>query len=170
MTRKTAREIAVELCFAAAANDCATDELLNSFFEREHYETLAAENELFEKLPDKKQMAYIRTLTTLSREKAEELDATIERYSRGWKTQRISRTARAILRIALCEILYLEEIPAAVAINEAVELDKKYDEAETVAFVNGVLGGFMRAERGLDIVPEAAEPVGENDPEGEEQQ
>ena len=70
----------------------------------------------------------------------------IERYAKGWKSERISRTARAILRIALCEILYMEDIPAAVAINEAVELDKNYDDPETVAFVNGVLGGFMRGE------------------------
>ena len=146
MTRKTAREIAVELCFAAAANEIGTDELLDAFFAEEHYATLAAENELFSELPDERQMAYIRTLTVLSREKADELDELISRYARGWKSERISRTARAILRIALCEIPYMDDIPAAVAINEAVELDKGYDEPETVAFVNGVLGGFMRGE------------------------
>ena len=153
MTRKTAREIAVELCFAAAASDMDTQELLDAFFAEEHYATLLSENELFSEKPDKKQMAYIRTLVALSRDKASELDAAIERYAKGWKTQRISRTARAILRIALCEILYMEDIPAAVAINEAVELDKKYDEAETVAFVNGVLGGFMRGEMGAQEAP-----------------
>ena len=144
--RKTAREIAVELCFAAAANDCGADELLEGFFSEEHYATLASESELYAELPDERQLAYIRTLVSLSAEKAGELDAVIERYARGWKAERISRTARAVLRIALCEILYMEEIPAAVAINEAVELDKRYDDAETVAFVNGVLGGFMRGE------------------------
>jgi N utilization substance protein B len=146
MTRKKAREIAVELCFAAAANEIGTDELLDAFFEEEHYATLGEENELFSERPGKKQMDYIRTLTALSREKAGELDELIGRYAKGWKSERISRTARAILRIALCEILYMDEIPAAVAINEAVELDKSYDEPETVAFVNGVLGGFMRGE------------------------
>ena len=148
MTRKTAREIAVELCFAAAANKIGTDELIESFFEEEHYATLAEENELFREEPDEKQLAYIRALTDISREKAPELDGLIEKYAKGWKSERISRTARAILRIALCEILYMEDIPAAVAINEAVELDKNYDDPETVAFVNGVLGGFMRGETG----------------------
>ena len=52
MTRKTAREIAVELCFAAAANDIAADELLDTFFSEEHYATLASENELYAELPD----------------------------------------------------------------------------------------------------------------------
>jgi len=146
MNRKTAREIAVELCFAAAANGVDTDELVDSFFSEEHYTTLGTEDELFSAKPDETQLAYIRTLTRLSREKAKELDDMIERYARGWKAGRISRTARAVLRIALCEILYMDDIPAAVAINEAVELDKGYDDAETVAFVNGVLGGFMRGE------------------------
>jgi len=146
MTRKTAREIAVELCFAAAANGVDTDELVDSFFSDEHYPSLGVEDELFAEKPDKKQLDYIRTLTRLSREKGDELDEMIERYAHGWKAGRISRTAHAVLRIALCEILYMDEIPAAVAINEAVELDKGYDDAETVAFVNGVLGGFMRGE------------------------
>ena len=152
MTRKTAREIAVELCFAAAANEIAADELLDTFFSEEHYATLASENELYAELPDGRQMDYIRSLTVMSREKAEELDDLIGRYAKGWKSERISRTARAILRIALCEILYMDDIPAAVAINEAVELDKNYDEPETVAFVNGVLGGFMRG-----VMPSAGE-------------
>ena len=158
MTRKTAREIAVELCFAAAANGSDTAELLDAFFEDGHYATLGAENELFAEKPDEKQMEYIRTLIALSRDRAGELDAMIERYARGWKTARISRTALAILRIALCEILYVEDVPPAVAINEAVELDKNYDDAETVAFVNGVLGGFMRgemADKGAELEREA---------------
>ena len=52
------------------------------------------------------------------------------------------------MRCAICEILYMDDIPNAAAINEAVELDKGYDEPDTVAFVNGVLGGFMRGEFG----------------------
>ena len=79
-------------------------------------------------------------------EKSGEIDGFIERYAKGWKVERISRTALAVLRCAICEILYMEDIPNAAAINEAVELDKNYDDPDTVAFVNGVLGGFMRGE------------------------
>ena len=146
MKRTTAREIAVELSFAAAAAGCCADELLDSFFSDEHYPMLAEENELFAEKPDRDQMEYIRRLTTEVCDRADELDGYIERYSRGWKAGRISRTARAVLRTAICEILYIEDVPPAVAINEAVELDKSYDDAETVAFVNGVLGGFMKGE------------------------
>jgi N utilization substance protein B len=151
MTRTSAREVAVQLCFAASANKIDPAQMLDDFFSDEHYGSLSSEQELFSDYPDKKQMAYIRTLTTLVSEKREELDAYIERYAHGWKPERISRTALAVLRCAICEILYMDEVPNAAAINEAVELDKNYDEPDTVAFVNGVLGGFMRGE-----FPEAA--------------
>lgn len=148
MTRTTAREIAIKLSFAAAANGMEPSELLDDFFSEEHYGSLAAEDKLFSEYPDKKQMDYIRRLTGLIAENRSELDGFIERYSKGWKVERISRTALAVMRCAICEILYMEEIPNAAAINEAVELDKGYDEPETVAFVNGVLGGFVRGELG----------------------
>ena len=91
-------------------------------------------------------MEYIRRLTRLTAENRSEIDGFIERYAKGWKLERISRTALAVMRCAICEILYMEDIPNAAAINEAVELDKNYDDPDTVAFVNGVLGGFMRGE------------------------
>lgn len=146
MTRTTAREIAVQLSFAAAASAQSAEAVLDSFFEEEHYASLAAEDELYSEYPDKKQLDYIRTLTALIINNADELDGYIERYSKGWRIGRISKTARGILRCAICEILYMDDIPNRAAINEAVELDKAYDEPNTVSFVNGVLGGFMRGE------------------------
>lgn len=146
MTRSSAREIAIQLCFAASANNLEPAEILDDFFSEEHYSTLAEEQDLFSEYPDTKQLAYIQRLISLVSEKREELDSYIERYARGWKPERISRTALAVLRCAICEILYFEDVPNAAAINEAVELDKNYDEPDTVSFVNGVLGGFMRGE------------------------
>lgn len=146
MTRTAAREIAVQLGFAAVSSREEVSALMDRFFSPEHYETLRGENELYGELPDEKQMAYIRRLTELTMEHRGEIDGYIERYARGWKPERISRTALAIMRCAICEILYMDDIPNAAAINEAVELDKGYDEPDTVAFVNGVLGGFMRGE------------------------
>ncbi len=146
MNRKTAREIAVQLCFACSGSGQSASEMLDGFFAHEHYDTLDGENELFSHAPDSKQLDYIRRLVTATEENRRELDGYIEKYSKGWRVERISKTALAILRCALCEILYLEDVPAAAAINEAIELDKGYDEPETVAFVNGVLGGFMKGE------------------------
>lgn len=144
MTRTTAREIAIQLGFAAAATGEAPHEILERFFEKEHYETLAQEDELYAQFPDDKQLAYITRLVTLIDEHREEIDEQIRRYAKGWKLERISKTALAVLRCALCEILFMDDIPDSAAINEAVELAKGYDEPDTVAFVNGVLGGFMR--------------------------
>lgn len=146
MTRTTAREIAIQLGFAAASRGTEPEELMDAFFSPEHYASLRDEDELYKELPDKKQMAYIRRLVSLVSENRSEIDGYIERYSKGWKIERISRTALAVMRCAICEILYMEEVPNAAAINEAVELSKDYDEPDTVAFVNGVLGGFMRGE------------------------
>ena len=83
-----------------------------------------------------------------------QLDRAIEQYARGWKTSRISRSAAAVLRCAMCEILYMPDVPDAAAINEAVELAKKYEDADTVAFINGVLGAFQRAEKPAEIPAE----------------
>lgn len=150
MTRTTAREIAIQLGFAAAATDADPVEMLDSFFADEHYSSLAEESELFAEYPDKKQMEYIRRVTLLMAENRSEIEGFIERYAKGWKLDRISRTALAVMRCAVCEILYMDDIPNSASINEAVELDKGYDEPDTVAFVNGVLGGFMRGEFGSE--------------------
>ena len=73
-------------------------------------------------------------------EKTEELDERINAVSVGWKTSRMNRTDLAILRLAAYEILFDEDIPDKVAINEAVELAKQYGEDESYSFINGVLG------------------------------
>ncbi len=134
MTRTTAREIAIQLGFAAAATGEEPHELLDRFFEKEHYA----------EFPDEKQLAYITRLVTLIDEHRDEIDEQIRSYARGWRLERMSKTALAVLRCCLCEIMYMEDIPDSAAINEAVELAKGYDEPDTVAFVNGVLGGYMR--------------------------
>lgn len=172
MTRTAAREVAVNLIFAAAASpELAPEELLDRFFDPEHYKSLSAESERFAEYPGEKQMQYIRAMVMGVCAHREELNEYIRRYARGWKLERISRVAAALLRCAIYEMLYLEDVPPAAAINEAVELAKCYDEPETVSFINGVLGGFARAE--LAVEPEEAEavpetPAAETEPEAAE--
>ena len=146
MTRNTAREIAILIGFSVAANDGSAEETLVQFFEKEHYATMAEENEVFSEYPKERQMQYIRAVVTLIAEHRTELDAYIEKYARGWKVSRISHTAAAILRCAMSEILWLPDVPDAAAINEAVELAKKYEDEEVVSFINGILGSFVRCE------------------------
>ena len=72
-------------------------------------------------------------------EHREEIDELINRHAKGWKTNRISRVSRSVLRLCTYELLYCKDIPASVSINEAVEISKKYDQEQARAFVNGVL-------------------------------
>ena len=84
-----------------------------------------------------------------------ELDQYIAQYSKNWNFARIPLTAAAIMRVAMYEILYMPEIPAAAAINDAVEIAKKYEDEKVVSFINGILGAFVRAEfpeQGLSLI------------------
>ena len=141
MTRTTARRLAMQLSFALSAGSDLDPE---AFFEDEYYHALPGEDGLFEEMPDEKQKSYIAALVNGVREHRQELDDIISAYSLRWKVSRISRTAAEVLRCALYEILYMPDIPDAAAINEAVELAKSYDEPETVSYINGILGAFMR--------------------------
>ena len=148
MKRTTAREIAVQLGFYASASDNPVSEIIDDFFDEEYFATLASEDELFAEYPEKKQKDYIIRLAENMEAYRIQIDKYIEKYAHGWKVERISKTAIAVLRCAICEVMYMDDIPNSAAINEAVELAKGYDEPETVAFINGVLGGFMRGEFG----------------------
>lgn len=147
MTRTKARELAIRLIYAQGASGEQPEDLLGGFFEDEHFASLADEDELFGKKPDEESLGYIRTLVSLCAANREEIDSYIEKYAIGWRPERITRTAAAVLRCALAELLYVEDVQPSAVINEAVELAKNYEEPETVAFINGVLGGFMRGER-----------------------
>ena len=146
MTRVAAREIAILLGFSAAAGGESAEETLERLFEPEHYASMADENPLFAEVPNARQMEYIHTLVALVTERRTELDGYIEKYARGWSVSRIDRAAVAVLRCAMSEILWLPDVPNAAAINEAVELAKKYVPEDVVAFVNGILGSFVRGE------------------------
>lgn len=155
MTRTVAREIAIQLSFAAQLAGEDAREAADAFFSREYFATLAEEDPLFREYPDDTQLAYIRRLTGLVYDHMYELNHMIEKYARGWRLERISRTAAAIMRCAMCEILYMDDVPNAAAINEAVQLAKGYEEPETVAFINGVLGSFVRGELAQEAEPTA---------------
>ena len=76
----------------------------------------------------------------------DELDAVIERHAEGWTLDRIAPLERNILRVALHELLHRDDIPAEVAIDEAVEAAKELCSADAPAFVNGILGAVEREE------------------------
>ncbi len=82
---------------------------------------------------------FLKELVLGTLEKLSELDSLLSRYLINWELERVSAPVRTILRLGLYELLFLENIPAAVTLNEAIELAKRYQDEEAARFVNGVL-------------------------------
>lgn len=146
MTRNTAREIAVHLAYELSFTDLAPEELVEQSLQSERFATLAAEDELYAEAPGPTQAEYIRGIVLGVAEHAPELDGYIAKYARGWRFERIPLVAGAIMRVAMYEAMYRDDIDVGVAVNEAVEIAKKYETPETVKFINGILGSFSREE------------------------
>ena len=128
MTRKMAREEAFILIFEKAFNDSDLDEILSVACEVRDLE------------PDE----YIKKVFYGVFENISEIDAVISENAIGWKIERISKTALSVLRLAIFEIKFYDEIPASVSVNEAVELCKKYATKEDASFVNGILSTVIK--------------------------
>lgn len=165
MTRNSARELAVHLSFELSFTDQTADEFLASALTRQTFELFQAEEPLYTEFPNVKQREYISTLVQGVWSHRGELDGYIEKYAIGWKLSRINRVIVSILRTAMYEILYMQDIPNAAAIDAAVELTKHYEDPEIVSFVNGILGSFVRTEcpagDAAAVQTEATDPAAE---------
>ena len=144
MTRTVAREIAVHMVFELGFGDRSAKQLLEEELTPEKFALIGAEEALYAKFPDETQEKYIRTLVNGVFDHGPELDDYISRHAVGWSFARIPRVAAAIMRVAMYEMLYMPEIPNAAAINEAVELSKRFDDEGASAFINGILGAVSR--------------------------
>ena len=129
MTRKQAREEAFILIFEKEFNDNSIEDIL---------ETAAEARDL---VPDD----YINRVFKGVYDSLGELDSLISESLVGWSITRISKTALCIMRLAIFEMKYIEEIPVSVSINEAVELCKKYATENDASFVNGILSTVSKA-------------------------
>lgn len=100
---------------------------------------------LAEKPESKRNIDYIKNVVNGVSEKNDYLQEIIQsNLGRGWKLNRISKVSLSVLKMAIYEMLYVDDVPANVAINEAIEIIKIYDEPERSSFVNGVLGGVYK--------------------------
>lgn len=130
MTRREAREQAFILIFERSfQQDCELSQLVE----------FAEENDVF--TADK----YAVELADGTYKNLEEIDKKIEGHLKGWSASRISKVTRAILRMAVCEMNYFD-VPVGVAVNEAVELAKKFAADDEPSYINGVLGSVARSE------------------------
>lgn len=127
MTRREAREAVFSLLFET---EFRADE--------EAAEIFAISCEERELTPDD----YIKDAYFGVRAHLAELDEKIATHARGWKTERLTRVSRSILRLAAYEMLYCPAIPANVSLNEAIELAKKFEDEKARPFINGILNGI----------------------------
>src|SRR3954470_15236449 len=97
-------------------------------------------------LLDRDARPFTRELVDGVGSEREALDALIERYAEGWSLDRIAPLERNILRVALYELLHRDDVPAEVAIDEAVESAKEFASSDAPGFVNGILGSVQRQE------------------------
>lgn len=135
MSRKSAREVAFKVVFASnfQNEEINLEEIMIALLkENENIEDINGE--------DRK---YIQEISSGVCEKVAELDETIEKHLKGWTMERICKTDLAILRLAIYEILYRDDIPNKVSVNEAVELAKSFSEENSPSFINGVLAEII---------------------------
>jgi N utilization substance protein B len=145
MTRGNARELAIHLIYGRNFTGEEPQQVVSTRLDKEYYPQLSAENDVYADRPSRAQMAYIDTVVSGVANREEDLNATIQKFSIGWDVTRISRLARSVMQLAIFEILYVEDVPTGVAVSEAVRIVKKYDGDDTGAFVNGILGAFVRS-------------------------
>lgn len=107
--------------------------------EEEMQEQIALYFDSLEEAPQDPDLEYIRKKYMDVSARVEEIDGKLDEVTEGWSVKRMGKVDLAILRLAVYELLYDEDIPTGVAINEAVELCKKFGGEESPAFVNGVL-------------------------------
>lgn len=149
MRRRTrAREFALQILYEFDVSRTPLDEILEEFWKgkTEAARSGSEKDSLTENKQDGVVRAYAERLVRGTTDNLVALDKTIERFAEHWEMKRMAYVDRNILRLAAYEIVYLDDIPAKVAINEAVELAKRYGESDSSKFVNGILDKIARTE------------------------
>ena len=127
ITRRKAREFLLELLFES---EFRTDENYIEIYAKSAEERLIPED------------SYIKKAYYTICENKDDIDAKIGECAKGWRTERLSKLSRSLLRLGVYEMFHEEKIPYTVTINEVIELTKSYDDPKAKAFVNGVLNGI----------------------------
>lgn len=144
MKRSELRETIFKLLFMAQFN--SREEMPEQV--RMYLESLEAgrEDASYMKGPTPEEEAYMRDKYGRVQELLPEIDQELNRVSEGWKTSRMNKVDLTILRLAVYEMKYDAEVPVGVAINEAVEIAKRFGGEDSASFVNGILGKIAREE------------------------
>lgn len=140
MKRRVAREIAVQSLYQIQMNEATPQEAVQiAIHEAEH------DNETELNFSgDKIDPLYIIELVEGTYSNKVKIDELLEEYLKGWAMDRLSRIDREVLRLAVYEMLYRDDVPPKVVVNEAIDLAKHYGTEESGKFVNGVLGKMIK--------------------------
>lgn len=125
--------------------------IMNTLYQMEmhtNFEANAFDGYLADNILDEKELQFARLVINSFQQNHETVDENIKSFLKGWTIDRISKVDLSIIRVAVTEILYVEELTSAISINEAVNLAKKYSDEESASFVNGVLGELVRNREG----------------------
>ena len=136
MSRRELREQIFKFIFRVEFNDAEEMQEQEQFF----FDNFALEEQEIKEAD----AAYISEKSRKIIERLEEIDEMINKQAKGWTTQRMGKVDLTILRLAVYEIVFDDDGPTGVAINEAVELAKKFGQEESSGFVNGVLAKFAK--------------------------
>ncbi|CAM5792564.1 transcription antitermination factor NusB [Brevibacillus borstelensis] len=130
MKRRTAREKAVQCLFQIDMADVSMEAALELVME-----------------DSEEDASYLHFLVKGVLDRLPEIDAEIQKYLRGWRLERIANVDRAILRLAFFEIMFEEDIPDKVALNEAIEIAKLFSDEQSYRYINGVLSSYLKARQ-----------------------
>ena len=133
MKRQKSREKAMELLFSMELSKNTYEETIETFIE---------DYEMDLKTID---VDYIKNVVKVVTDNLEDIDSRIVNALVNWKLDRVSKVNLTILRLAVGEMLFVDDVPGSVAINEAVELTKKYSDEKSCSFVNGVLDKVLKS-------------------------
>jgi len=140
MKRRLARELAIQSLYYISMNQVAHEESISMVLEEAmtERETPASREDLAEITP------YVTSLVEGSVKHLTEIDGILAGYLQGWKVERLSKVDLQILRLAVYEMIFRDEVPPRVVINEAIELAKWFGTEDSGKFVNGVLGKMFK--------------------------
>ncbi len=133
MSRKSSREKAMELSFGVELSKDSPEEAIETFVDNYDGDIKRLD------------LGYIKEVLFGIDSKKEELDSIIKSNLQNWKIERVAKINLTILRLAVLEMKYIEDVPAKVALNEALELTKKYSDEKSVSFVNAVLDKVLKS-------------------------
>ncbi len=141
--RKNAREDAFRLLFEQHVNPEEAAEKLERYFLTAKEES-RKEEPFYVNRPSEADVAYTRAVVEGVQAHLEVIDAKIQANLKDWEMERVSKISIAVLRLAIFEVLFMDDIPAEVSASEAVTLAKKYDSPSAGSFVNGLLGNIIK--------------------------